>query len=43
MTVIGWILGALSGTLFIAVSGGALATAARGLAVDTDEIAKTFA
>jgi hypothetical protein len=43
MTVVGWVVGALSGTLMIAIGGGAIAAAARGLFVDHDAIAETFA
>ncbi|MEA3004422.1 MAG: hypothetical protein QOH81_3210 [Sphingomonadales bacterium] len=41
--VIGWILGGAVGGLSIAIWGGAVATAARQLTFDPDEIAETFA
>jgi hypothetical protein len=43
MTVVGWILGAIVGGLTIAIWGGAVATAARLLTFNPDEIAETFA
>ena len=43
MTVLGWVLGAVSGALTVALSGGAVATAARELTGDRDAIAETFA
>jgi hypothetical protein len=42
-TVIGWLLGAIAGSLSIALFGGAMATAARELTGHTDELAETFA
>jgi hypothetical protein len=43
MTVVGWIFGAIVGGLTIAIWGGAVATAARLLTFNPDEIAETFA
>lgn len=43
MTVLGWVLGAISGALTVALGGGAVATAARELTGDHDAIAETFA
>lgn len=43
MTVLGWVLSAIAGTLTIALGGGALATAARGLTAGHDSVADTFA
>ena len=42
-TIIGWVVGSVAGALTIALSGGAVATAARELIVDHDEVAETFA
>jgi hypothetical protein len=41
--VLGWVLGAVTGGLTIALSGGAVATAARELVGEQDSIAETFA
>jgi hypothetical protein len=41
--VIGWAVSALVGTIILAVSGGALATAVRELTGNLDEVAETFA
>ena len=43
MTILGWVLGAISGALTVALSGGAMATAARELTGDQEAIADTFA
>jgi hypothetical protein len=43
MGMIGWLLAAVAGTLFIAIFGGAVATAARELTVDVEGLADTFA
>lgn len=43
MTVLGWALSALAGTLTIALFGGALATAVRGLTAGQESMADTFA
>jgi hypothetical protein len=43
MTVLGWVVGGLSTVFTIAIGGGAMASAARGLVVDVDAIAETFA
>lgn len=43
MMVTGWVLGALVGGLSLALYGGAVATAARSLASDADQMAGTFA
>lgn len=43
MTMLGWFLGAASGALTVALSGGAVATAARELAGDREAVAETFA
>ena len=43
MMIIGWIFGAVSGGLAIALDGGAIATAARELAEDKAGMADTFA
>jgi hypothetical protein len=43
MMVLGWILGAAAGALGVALWGGAVATAARQLTFNPDEIAETFA
>jgi hypothetical protein len=43
MTVVGWILGAVAGALMVALSGGAVATAAAELVGDDEAIAETFA
>ncbi len=43
MTVIGWVLGALFGTLTVALFGGAIATAVGELVLDEEGIARTFA
>ena len=43
LVVLGWALTALAGSLTIAIYGGAVATAARELTTDVDELAETFA
>jgi hypothetical protein len=43
MMIVGWLFGAVSGGLAIALDGGAIATAARELADDTTGMADTFA
>jgi hypothetical protein len=43
MTILGWVLGALSGTLTVVMVGGSAATAARELTGDRDTMAETFA
>lgn len=43
MTVVGWILSAVAGALMIALSGGAVATAAAELVGDDEAMAETFA
>lgn len=43
MTILGWVLGALSGTLTVVMVGGSAATAARELTGDRDAVAETFA
>lgn len=42
MTVIGWVLSGLVGGVFIALNGGATATAVRDLTVDDDSLARQF-
>jgi hypothetical protein len=42
LTVIGWVLSALVGGVFIALNGGATATAVRDLTVNDDELARRF-
>ncbi|HEY5721629.1 MAG TPA: glycerophosphoryl diester phosphodiesterase membrane domain-containing protein [Allosphingosinicella sp.] len=42
-TMFGWVLGGISGALTVALSGGAVATAARELTGDRDAMAETFA
>ena len=42
MTVIGWIFGGLVGGIFVALNGGATATAVRDLAVDDQELIRQF-
>jgi hypothetical protein len=43
MMVVGWILSGVVGALYVALGSGAVATAARELTEDEDEIAETFA